>query len=161
MRSGGNSFRSDRPEDLGELPPIYKRRFTEDPMHIAPIIEMTNLSKRLGNSGIDRIRYAGKANTQKQPRASNVPNTVLVPMQFVRPNTPGCEVAEWIDAASRLDSNDSRPLNINRLYNILQCIEMINVREIQTMTDLGKKQAQKYLRAVKFVLPFLEDHFSV
>ena len=130
-------------------------------MHIAPIEEMLNLSKRLGNSGIDRIRYAGKANTQKQPRSTNLPNTVLIPMQSVRPNDPGCPVGEWIEVASRLDSNDSKPLNINRIYNILQCIEMINVREIQTMTDLSQRHAQKYLRAVKFVLPFLEDHFSV
>lgn len=130
-------------------------------MHVPPIDQMVNLSKRLGNSGLDRIRYAGKANNQKQPRSTNIPNTVLGPMQFVRPNEPGCKVAEWMEAASRFDSNDSKPLNINRLYNILQCIELINVREIQTMTDLGVRHAQKYLRAIKFVLPFLEDHFSV
>jgi hypothetical protein len=129
-------------------------------MYIAPIEEMVNLSRRLGNSGIDRIRYAGKADTSRQPGATNLPNTVLKHMQSVRPNDPGCPVGELIDAAARLDSNNSKPLNVNRLYNILQCIEMINTREIITMTDLGDKQARKYLRAIKFVLPFLERHFS-
>ncbi|MCD1628451.1 hypothetical protein [Marinobacter shengliensis] len=129
-------------------------------MHVVPIDEMFHLSKRLGNSGIDRIRYAGKANTEREPRSTNIPNTVIKQMQFVQPNQSGCPVAEYIEAASILDISDSKPLNVNRLYNILQCIEMINTREIITMTDLSKRHAQKYLRAIKFVLPFLERHFS-
>jgi len=130
-------------------------------MHIVSIDKMFHLSSRLGNSGIDRIRYAGKACKSKQSGSTNLPNTVLKPMQSAKPNNPGCVIAELIEAAAYLDINDTRPLNINRLFNILQCIEMINTREIQTMTGLSKRHAQKYLRAIKFVLPFLEKHFSV
>ncbi|MTI78358.1 MAG: hypothetical protein FH754_13720 [Marinobacter sp.] len=129
-------------------------------MDIRPIEEMTHLAARLGQSGMDRIRYAGKANTSEQPRASNIENTVLTEIQTVRPNTPGCRVNELIEGAAILDTNQSKPLNINRIFNILQCMQVINTREIRTMTGLNSRQAQKYLRAVKFIIPYLKAHFN-
>lgn len=129
-------------------------------MDIRPIEEMTHLATRLGQSGMDRIRYAGKANTEKQPRSTNIENTVLTEMQSVRPNTPGCRVNELISGAASLDINQSKPLNINRIFNILQCMQVINTREIKTMTGLNKRQAQKYMRAIKFIIPYLEAHFN-
>ncbi|WP_349343558.1 hypothetical protein [Marinobacter sp. MMG032] len=129
-------------------------------MDIRPIEEMTHLAARLGQSGMDRIRYAGKANPTKQPRSTNIENIVLIQMQTVRPNTPGCRVNELIEGAAILDTNQSKPLNINRIFNILQCMQVINTREIKTMTGLNKRQAQKYMRAVKFILPYLEAHFN-
>lgn len=144
----------------GKFPLYISDVLQETVLHVPPIEEMSHLSKRLGNSGIDRIRYAGRANTEKQPRSFNLPNTLIQKMQFVKPNDPGCPVGDWMEAASRLESGDTKPLNINRLYNILHCIEMINTREIMVMTGLSKRHAQKYLRAIKFVFPFLEEHFS-
>jgi hypothetical protein len=129
-------------------------------LDIRPIEEMTHLAARLGQSGMDRIRYAGKANTEKQPRSTNIENTVLTEIQTVRPNTPGCTVNELIAGAASLDINQSKPLNINRIFNILQCIQVINTREIKTMTGLNKRQAQKYMRAVKFIIPYLESYFN-
>ena len=129
-------------------------------MDISPIEEMTHLAARLGQSGMDRIRYAGKANTEKQPHSQNLENTVIAEMQTVRPNTPGCTVNALIEGAAILDTNQSKPLNINRIFNILQCIQLINTREIRKMTGLNKRQAQKYMRAVKFIIPYLEAHFK-
>lgn len=129
-------------------------------MNVPPIEEMTHLAKRLGQSGMDPIRYAGKGNTRKEPNSTNLENTVIHAMQATQPNTPHCQVNELVSAAAYLDSHQSKPLNINRLFNILRCIEMINTREIITMTNLDKRQAQKYLRATKFILPYLQSHFD-
>jgi hypothetical protein len=128
-------------------------------MNVLPIEEMTHLAKRLGHSGMDPIRYARKANTSKEPNSTNLENTVIRSMQATQPNTPHCQVNDLVAAAANLDSHQSKPLNINRLFNILRCIEMINTREIMTMTNLDKRQAQKYLRAVKFIIPYLGSHF--
>ena len=116
---------------------------------------MSNLSSRLGKSGCDRIRYMSNADTSKQPGSTNIPNSVIQQMQYLLPNTPNCRVGQYIEAASLFDSNNDKPLNINRIYNILQCIETINTREVMAMTELDKRQAQKYVRAVKFVLPYI------
>jgi len=129
-------------------------------LDIRPIEEMTHLAKRLGESGMDRIRYAGKANTEKQPRATNIKNTILAEMQSVNPNTPGCMVNELISVAATFDTSQSKALNINRLFNILQCMPLINNREVKLMTGLEQRQAQKYVRAIKFIIPFLERHFK-
>lgn len=129
-------------------------------MNVPPIEEMTHLAERLGQSGMDPIRYAGKANTNKEPKAINIKNTVFDAMQHTQPNTPHCQVNDLVSAAARLDCHQTKPLNVNRLFNILQRIEMINTREIITMTSLDKRQAQKYLRAVKFIIPYLESHFQ-
>ena len=116
---------------------------------------MSNLSSRLGKSGSDRIRYMQNADTSKQKGSTNIPNTVIQQMQYVRPNDPGCPVGQYIEAASLMDNTNTRPLNINRIYNILQCVRTINTREVMAMTELDKRQAQKYVRAVKFVLPYI------
>lgn len=127
---------------------------------IPPIEEMPNLSERLGKSRIERIRYAGKHNAEKQRRSRNIKNTVKNQMQFCRPNALHCNVNDIITGAANFDDDQSRPLNINRLYHILQMMEVINTREIVKMTGLEERQAQKYVRAIKFALPYLEKHFE-
>lgn len=128
-------------------------------MDILPIEEMPHLAARLGESGIDRIRYVGKANNHKQPNSTNIKNTVIADMQAFQPNTPDCPIDVLVSAAAYFDDNQTKPLNINRLFNILQCIELINTREVIAMTRLNARQAQKYVRAVKFIIPYLESHF--
>ena len=127
---------------------------------ILPIEEMPSLAKRLGKSGVERARYHRIADTTPQKGATNIKNPIINQMQHYQPNTLGCPVGEFIEAAASFDINQDRPLNINRLYNILQCMPMINNREIVKMTGLSDRQARKYLRSVKFILPFLEKHFE-
>jgi len=127
---------------------------------VLPIEEMPNLSKRLGKSGVERARYHRIKDTSKQKGATNIENTVLNQMQYVSPNTLGCPVNEYIESAASFDINHTRPLNINRLFNILQCMEIINTREVSKMCDMSKQQAQRYVRAIKFILPFLEREFE-
>jgi hypothetical protein len=116
---------------------------------------MSILSNRLGKSGSDRIRYVSIADTSKQPGSTNIHNTVIKEMQYLNPNDPSCHVGRYITAASLLDNTNIKPLNINRIYNILKCIRTINTREVMAMTELSKRQAQKYVRAVKFILPYI------
>lgn len=123
---------------------------------ILPIEEMPSLAKRLGKSGVERVRYPKIADTTPQKGATNIKNPIINEMQHYQPNTLGCPVGELIESAASFDINQERPLNINRLYNILQCMPMINNREIVKMTGLTKGQAGKYLRSIKFILPFLE-----
>jgi len=123
---------------------------------ILPIEEMPSLAKKLGKSGVERVRYPKIADTTPQKGATNIKNPIINEMQHYQPNTLGCPVGELIEAAASFDINQERPLNINRLYNILQCMPMINNREIVKMTRLTKGQAGKYLRSIKFILPFLE-----
>ena len=108
---------------------------------------------------MDRIRYPHQADTRKQSRSTNIENTVIQPMQTVHPNNRHCQVNTLIEAAASFDDHQTKALNINRIFNILQCMEVINTREIMIMTNLEKRQAQKYLRAVKFILPYIESHF--
>lgn len=129
-------------------------------MNVPPIEEMTHLKERLGKARVYIIRYARRANTEKEPRSTNIENTVIRQMQDVKPNTPMCRVNDLVSAAAHLDIHQSQPLHINRLLSILQCIQMINTREIIKMTGLEKRQAQKYLRAAKFIIPHLHSHFN-
>lgn len=129
-------------------------------MDIPPIEQMPNLSERLGESGMDKIRYTGKHNPKRLRHSTNIANTVIQQMQFFRPNAWCCPVNDLIIGAAHLDGHQSKPLNINRLFNILQCMEVINRREIITMTNLEPRQAQKYLRAIKFIIPHLQSHFA-
>ena len=123
--------------------------------NIKPLHEMPNLSNRLSKSGSDRVRYVRNADTSKQKGSTNIPNTIIQQMQYMRSNDPDSCVRRYIEAASLFDNNSEKPLNINRIYNILQCIRTINTREVMAMTELDKRQAQKYVRAVKFVLPYI------
>ena len=127
---------------------------------VLPIEEMPNLSKRLGKSGVERVRYPKIKDTSYQKGSVNIDNTVLNQMQYVSPNTLGCPINEYIENAASFNIQDSRPLNINRLFNILQCMEVVNTREVVKMTHLSEKQARKYVRAIKFILPFLEREFE-
>lgn len=58
-----------------------------------------------------------------------------------------------LTSAARLDGSRDRPLSANRLSVMLQCLSIINSRETMHMMDLGQRQAQRYVRVAKFVLP--------
>lgn len=56
-----------------------------------------------------------------------------------------------------MDAGHSLPLSVNRLYSVLQSIEVVNTREVMVMMDIDKRQAQRYVRAIKFAMPHLID----
>lgn len=130
------------------------------PEQILSIDDMPHLKARLGKARSDRIRYAGQADTSKQPRSTNIPNTVLQPMQFVTLHRPGCKVTDILTGASWLDQNQTKPLSVERLFTLFQCVQLINTREVMKLMGLDHRQAQRYVRAARFALPYVERSFS-
>ena len=116
---------------------------------------MPCLKARLGKARTDRVRYTGNADPTHQRCATNIPNTVISEMQFKRPTDYGCTISDTIYGAAHIDSGNSLPLSVNRIYNVLQSIELINTREVMVMMAIDKRQAQRYVRAIKFVMPYL------
>jgi len=126
-----------------------------------PIDQMPNLAKQLGKARTDRIRYTQTGKYQKEACATNLTNTVLHLMQYYQPTDYGCKINDTIQGVASLDhqaSGQSRPMPLNsaRLYNIFQCMPIINSREIGLMMNIEKRQAQRYMRAAKILLPLLE-----
>lgn len=126
------------------------------------VSDLPNLRKSLGKYHQEKIEYEHDPTPVK--RGNNINNTVLYQMQGRRPSDSFCEVNDVIAGVCRLDNYNQKhrniPLSQNRVYNILQCMEIINTREIQKMTGLGDRQARVYLRAVELIVNRLEKHFE-
>ena len=116
---------------------------------------MPSLKARLGKARTDRVRYTGNADHTHQRCATNIPNTVISEMQFKRPTDYGCTIADVLQGAANMDTQRYVPLSINRIYNVLQSVKLINTREVMVMMAIDKRQAQRYVRAIKFVMPYL------
>lgn len=130
-------------------------------MQIAPIDNMPHLLQQLKKHEIDKIRYAQKGLNRKQSHAKNTINTV---MQKIHPSVtkkPLAFVMDILTGISRtvVDEN-SKPLNVNRLYSILQCMEIINTREVCLMMNVQERQARRYTQAARLAIPFLEREFQ-
>ena len=126
-----------------------------------PIEHMPNLMQRLGKARVDRIRYVGKANTAPLYKSQNIPNTLMEFMQDRQPCTPGCWVDDIIQGVARLEYGNSLPLSVSRLFNILQCVELLNTRELMALMDIEKRQAQKYLKAIRLIMFAINKHLAL
>ncbi len=130
------------------------------------IDEMPSLKARLGKSRTDRVRYqSGGADQDALPkRGKKIENTVLVEMQGRNPRDPFCGVSDVIAGVARLDHHNQKdrniPLNMNRMYTILQVMETITTRGVMHMLNVGEHQARKHVRACEISIPFLEKHFE-
>jgi hypothetical protein len=123
---------------------------------------MRNLALRLGKAKVDRIRYVTLQNTQRLAKSQNIDNTVMRLMQFKEPYADDCYVDDIVQGIARLDhqmtKGVSKPLNVSRLYNVLQCMPLINTREVMAMMDIDTRQAQKYVKACKLVIFHIHRH---
>ena len=126
-----------------------------------PIEHMPNLMQRLGKARVDRIRYVGKANTTPLYKSQNIPNTLMEFMQDRQPCTPGCWVDDIIQGVARLEHGNALPLSVSRLFNILQCVELLNTRELMALMDIEKRQAQKYLKATRLIMFAINKHLAL
>jgi hypothetical protein len=126
---------------------------------------MPLFSAHLGKSRVDRIRYSRVMNTQRQPRARNIDNTLMDFMQRHQPHAENCPIDDIIQGIARLDhqqtTGGSKPLSVNRLYNILQCMPVINTREVMAMMVIEERQAQKYIKAIKLVMFHINRHLAL
>ncbi|MCM2973796.1 hypothetical protein [Larsenimonas suaedae] len=125
-----------------------------------PISQMPFLSERLGAVRCARIGYLDRMNPWRQAGATNLKNTVIDLMQGRRPTDVACPVSDVIGGISRLNhangKDNYRPLSMTRLYTILQCMPLINTREVMTMFDVGDRQARRYVKACKLIIKCLE-----
>lgn len=126
-----------------------------------PIEHMPNLMQRLGKARVDRIRYVDRANTTPLYKSQNIPNTLMEFMQDRQPCTPGCWVDDIIQGVARLEHGNSLPLSVSRLFNILQCVELLNTRELMALMDIEKRQAQKYLKAIRLIMFAINKHLAL
>lgn len=133
-------------------------------MQVSPIDQMPTLVATLGRARMERIRYISICNTTPQPRSQNLENTVLDFMQFKQPYDVQCPVDDIIQGIARLDhqmtTGVSKPLSVTRMYNILQCMPLINTREVMAMLDVEVRQAQKYVKACKLALFHINRHIK-
>ena len=127
-------------------------------MDILPIDGMPYLKNQLGKARTGRIRYHQKGTYRRQPAATNVTNTVYKEVQKIDSifNHP---LQDVLNGFVRLPGDD-KPMSINSVFTILQCMQVINSREIGLMFDIGDRQARKYLQVIKAALPFIEKELK-
>jgi hypothetical protein len=134
------------------------------PVRNYSIDDLPTLKASLGKAKVDKLRYAGQEDSSKLANSKNVPNTVLQFMQDKEPGQAGCWVDDIIQGVARLDhqatKHRSPPLSATRLYSILQCVELINTRELMKMLSVDKRQAQKYMKACQLIITAIERHLS-
>lgn len=125
---------------------------------IPSIDDMPFLKARLGKARTDRVRYAGQQDAEPQKHAANIVNTIIEPMQYVSVHKPGCAVTDVLIGVATADtSNGGTPLSTRRLFNMFQCMPVINTRETMKMMDINKRQAQRYVRAFRIALPHISS----
>lgn len=81
-------------------------------------------------------------------------------MQDKQVGDPGCWVDDIFQGVVRLDYGNTVPLSATRLYNILQCVEMINTREVMKLMNVELRQAQKYIKATKLTMSMIHRHLA-
>lgn len=144
------------------------------PVH--PIEQMPNLTRRLGRGRTAKLRaqFNGKAVTLEKAstashkgsnREKRIENTVLDAMKGRAVGDVACPASDIISGIANLDhqrkNGRSIPLNKISLYVILQEIEIISTRNVKDLLDVEDRQAQKYVKACQFALPFLERSLSI
>jgi len=133
-------------------------------MQVFDIEDLPTFKDQIGKAGCDRIKYVDVADSTPVARGTNVLNTVLDYVQGMGPSDSFCGVNDIVAGVARLDHQSSTrhsiPLSKKRLYNILQMMPVINCREVQKMLGVEKRQAQKYVKACKIMMPFLEEYFK-
>ena len=123
---------------------------------------MLNLQRSLGKARTDRVRYVTLQNTSRLAKSQNIDNIHLDLMQYKEPHDTSCYVDDIVQGIARLDhqmtKGISKPLSVSRMYNILQCMPLINTREVMAMLDVDTRQAQKYVKACKLVIFHITRH---
>jgi len=126
------------------------------------IDEMPHLSQSLGKAGADRIRHHQSPKQPKGPKERRIANPWRELMEDREIGTPGCWVDDIIQGVARLDwqstGKRSIPLNVSRLYAILQTLDEISTPLLMDMLAVEQRQAQKYFKAVKLIMFHIRRH---
>jgi hypothetical protein len=126
-------------------------------LQIPDIDDLIQFKKHLGKARAARIRYAQKGTFKRQPCATNIENTVIKEMhKYVTKNSAVEDVLQGFVRST----SDSKPLGVSSLIAILECMPIINTRQIQVMFDISDRQARKYLQVLRASLPHIERIFA-
>lgn len=128
-------------------------------MEITPIDEMANLKARLGKKGVEKVRYNQNRGGGVKRTSYDVVNTVIAKMQYMKPNEP-CNTVDDLLAGACSNFGDRQNLDLNRIYRMFQTMPVINNAEVVKMAGISQRQSSKYVRAARFVLPYLEEYFE-
>lgn len=122
-------------------------------------IDRTGVLKGLlSKAKVDRIRYAQNGKYRRQAGAQNLENSVLASMQYVNPRNIPSGIGDILFGIANANEDGSTPLSVMRLFNLFYCMPIINTREVRLMMQVDSRQAQRYVRAAKLALPYLEKH---
>lgn len=123
-----------------------------------PIDDMPNLVKRLGKAKTARIRYAQQGTGRRQPSAKNVINPVIEDIAMLKPGDRH-PVNDILQCFASLGDSD-RSLDPKCLLAILQCVPILNTRELQRMFNISDRQARKYLQITLAALTFISRELN-
>lgn len=118
-----------------------------------PIDASLKLRDQLGKARAGRIRYAQWGRYPKTPGSHGIHNPAHEAVQDIEIGRGHAVEAILYGFANSTDSN--RPLAVTSLLTILQCVEIINSREISIMFAISPRQARKYFQVIKSALPFI------
>lgn len=122
------------------------------------IEDLPTLKHSLGKAKVDRVRQIyTPPTTSTSNRTRYLPNTCMKFMQHIRPNAGG-PVDDIIAGIARLDHGNERPLSTTRLHGLLQGIAVFSTPLLMDTLSVDKKQAQRYLLALKLCVKHIQRH---
>lgn len=130
-------------------------------MRFLPIDRLKAFTKHLGETRTSRIRYFQKGAYRRQAAARNIENTVIFAMQDFDYQNDLSDINDILTGVARANEGGDNPLRVKQLYAILQCLPIINTREVQLMTRLSPRQARRYVAAIRTALPYIERSLFV
>lgn len=126
--------------------------------NILSVDQLPNLQKSRGKK-FDKIRFAVEGD-DKPSKRYNITNTVITQMAYKKPSDAICPVNDAIVGVASLEWGTSKSLSATTIYNVLQTVYNINTTTVMQLTGLSTRQAQRYVKACKIVLPVLESTFK-
>lgn len=127
-------------------------------MQLPRIDDFPLLTERLGKASTDRIRYHQQGTGRRQSAATNLTNPLQKQLACLD-NIPYALDDILSGVISTIEAG-TKPLSMARLFNLFQCMPLINTREIQIMMSLDERQARRYMQAAKLALPLMQHHFN-
>ena len=117
---------------------------------------MPLLAARLGKSGCDRVR-AATVSLPKYKSKSGFENSILSEMQTV--SVSSFKVSDILMGIATICGNQ-QPLNISRIFVLLQCLDYIDTRRVSKVTELGERSSRDYVKACRMAIPHLQKLFK-
>ena len=129
---------------------------------IKPITDYKELMKTLGHKGLKIAYETGCYDLVEDKHGGRKPYRIYNPYSIILNECVSIprELDNILRGVASLDwhrSNEkSIPLSVTKLYYLLSSCEILSSSVIQSRTGLGKRMAQKYLRAIKMVWKWIE-----